>query len=240
MRANFNYFTAGTCVRLIEGEIKILIVHYHDVSDHKNVHEIRLPGGTVQFVDILNVINEFIPVFSPNKYSWAIEEIIKITESFEAERLKMPSSSDFEKKEIRTKFVDALDGISEVVDYLLLSDKQIEKIQCAAHEKTLRRELQEECAITFISNVIECGYSLRGKHTQHQILVLGDDAPDFYKGKDADIESSEFMLLSELVTKLYANHSIFLRNTLSGLIEHIKDDPSMQIYVKKIKDYYPD
>ena len=55
---NFNYFTAGTCVRFVEGEIQVLIVHYYDSSDHKQRDEIRLPGGTVQFCDIIFAIEK--------------------------------------------------------------------------------------------------------------------------------------------------------------------------------------
>ncbi len=232
-----DFFTAGTCVK-INGDLKILVVHYFDESDHKQVHEYRLPGGTIQFSDITAAVNKLGAEklkIDQAMVEFIVSEITEISDKMEAKVSKMPARSNEEKKARRDLFVDSLKKARTVIETYVHYD-QHKVLQREVKLATLSRELGEECAMSHFTDAIDCGEMSRGEHKQYPFLVLGSDAPDNYKGSpDPDVVESLHMGVEQLYQLIYRNHKPFLNNTLSTLAQIWAYEPDKAGYVAIIE-----
>ncbi len=227
MKPHFNYFTSGIVPKVIDSKIHILVTDYFDSSDHKQKMEIRIPGGTVQIVDILKGFQKVSPKLklSNDKKIWIEQQIKDISSSYVYTVKYMPANTNREKKEIRDIFEKALEEIADSVDSLCLSDQEIRMIERSCKRATLERELLEECATAEFSEEFECDCIVRNeKHFQYPYLILKSDTPDEYTGSsDPDVKKSYFMDLEKLCNELYLPHRPFLRNAInkwSFVLEH--------------------
>lgn len=232
-----DFFTAGTCVKL-NGELKILVVHYFDESDHKKTHEYRLPGGTIQFGDITTAVNklgaEKLKV-EPVMVDFIVNEIKEIAGKMEAKVSKMSATTNDEKKARRDLFVDSLKKAQKVLETYVQYD-QHKALQREVKLATLSRELQEECAVSHFKDAVDCGEMSRGEHKQYPFLVLGSDAPDTYTGSpDPDVKESLHMGIDQLYEVIYRNHKPFLNNALSTLAQVWAYEPEKAAYVAEIE-----
>lgn len=232
-----DFFTAGTCVK-INGDLKILVVHYFDESDHKQVHEYRLPGGTIQFSDITTAIqklgSEKLKI-EQAMIEFIINEINEISDKMEAKVSKIPARSNEEKKARRDLFVDSLKKAQKILETYVQYD-QHKALQREVKLATLSRELGEECAVSHFIDAIDCGEMSRGEHKQYPFLVLGSDAPDNYKGSpDPDVMESLHLTPEELYKVIYRNHKPFLNNALSTLAQIWAYEKDKAIFVEQIE-----
>ncbi len=232
-----NYFTSGACVKIVDGELKILVVHYYDDSDHKKVHEYRLPGGTIQFIDIVSTIQRLGPKLNllPAQYSSLISRIEELSRQTENKINLMQDNTNEQKVNRRNLFVEALKKAEAILIKVLPTLTELKLFQREVQLTTLRRELEQECAVATFTDAIDCGHAQRGEHTQYPYLILGADAPDSYKGgSDKDIVESLFMTLDEVCINIYKYHRLFLSNALSKLSHIWGYEKDKSEFVKKI------
>ena len=209
-------------VKVINGVINVLIVQYYDHSDHKKNEEIRLPGGTFQFIDLINALEQVAKRIglSFEKKVWLSEEVTKISNVYISTITDMPSSNNTQKIAIREVFLKAVSKAEEFVESVVYGTEKIRILQNECKSQTLKRELAEECATSTCSDPIECGFTKRGEHFQFPYLVMESDTPDEYSGSsDGDVKESRFMPVAEVKGLLYKNHQPFLNNTLSQLLQ---------------------
>lgn len=237
MKINLNYFTSGTLVKVIKNVINVLVVLYYDHSDHKKNEEIRLPGGTFQFIDLLSALEEVGQRIglSFEKNSWLTQEIRKISDRYVSTISTMPSTNNAQKMAIREVFLRAVKQAEDHVESVVYGSEKIRILQNECKLQTLKRELGEECATVSCVDPTECGFTKRGEHFQFPYLVMESDTPDEYNGSsDPDIKESRFIPLSEMKDILYKNHQPFLNNTLSQLSQIWSYDKDMSKFVVEL------
>ncbi len=235
---SLNYFTAGTCVKIVKGKLQVLLVLYYDDSDHKKVHEYRLPGGTIQISDVITTIEKLGDKLhlSEQQYNFLIMKIEELSEKTEAKISSMPSITNDQKVQRRILFVEALKKIEAILIQTLPTLSELKLFQRTVKLVTLKRELEQECAVINFSDAVECGNAQRGEHTQYPYLVLDPDAPDSYKGgSDKDIVESMFMDIEEACSLIYKYHKMFLNNTLSRLSHILGYEKDKLNIVKEIE-----
>lgn len=233
----FNHFAAGACVKVIDRQVNILVVSYYDSSDHKKINEIRLPGGTIQCVDILTALEKTKNRngLSLERYSWIYSYVEEINRSFRAKTDGMPKNSNFEKIQVRNEFTVSMSKIEEAFDSLFLSEPNTKMIQRESIVATLNRELEEETATTKYSAAIASGFMERKGHFQYPYLILDSDAPDSYEGSsDPDIKESFYMPLLEVKEALFKNHIPFLRNALTEYCKVLIHQEGSQSIIEEI------
>jgi hypothetical protein len=218
MAVHLNYFTAGVCVKIIDSKPYVMIVHYYDKSEHKNVKEIRIPGGTVSMSDIHSAISKNADNLKINKdhADWLLSQISTADEKFKEYQNHIRIENDRDRKILRSVFGSLLESVEEAIDSFMLSEDQEKKILLLCQKETLKRELELEIACTSFVDMIPVGYLKRKDgHIQYPFLVLGSDAPDSYEGSsDSDIKKSNYLPLWEVQNLLYLNHRPFLHNAM--------------------------
>jgi len=240
-KINLNFFCVGICVKIINDFIMINVVRYNDISDHKKVIETRLPGGTIQFQDIIigikNIQNRI--GLRADSVEYLYDLINEVAESFDSKISEMPSETNAEKIEIRKIFVASLNSIGEAIEnFPGVNDSKISIIENAIKDATLRRELRFECNVTEFDSAAQCGFVKRGEHVQYPFLVLGSDAPDEYSGSaDEDIESSYFESLSNLNSTLYPAHKVFLSNAINLFVQIYERDEKVAFIVSQARNF---
>lgn len=246
-KPSFNYFCSGVCMKYIGtdlNELALLVVEYNDHPLNHGPSQTRIPGGTIQFEDIINAIVTAGPrtTLSSDHLVWIKQTAEKIANECDTKIASMLSNTREEKFALRAVFTNALTDIEDAFYSLQLSEKDIKIIEDASKEATLRRELKAECAVTTWGGAVQCGYLKRGEHFQYPYLVTGSDAPDTYEGSpDDDILKSYFMPLDELFADpkiLYKNHVPFLNNALSTFMHILTYEKEHKAkLIEKIKEY---
>jgi hypothetical protein len=242
-KVSFNFFTAGVCVKEIRNDLMVFVVLYNNFG-YGDRHQIRLPGGSIQFIDIIEGIKEVSSIIklSKEKLDWIVDIIQDITDRFDQKFSNMPTRTIKDKlarKDVFTShFSEAEESINSLVDSGLMKENCIEIIENAVKLKTLRRELRTEGGVTTFNQAIECGRNIKGKHTQYAYLVLDSDAPDKFDGSaDDDIEAAFQWKLSRLKDTLFNNHRDFLFSALARWLSINKHNVTKRGIIEKVEEF---
>jgi hypothetical protein len=214
------------------------VVLYLEKSDHKSGRkEIRLPGGTVQFVDITNGVKSSADRLKmpADKLNWLLAEINRISNYFSKTTESMPANSNADKLAIREIFVNCLSQASDAIASVLTDESHVNIVESECRLQTLKRELADECAVGEYGNPVESGMVNRKGHIQIPYLIMDSDAPDMYRGSsDDDILESTFMPVNKVYEVLFQNHKPFLNSTLNKLAFIWSYDSEKKIFSKQI------
>ncbi len=222
-RVSFNHAVMGVSVRFIEGKSpEIQVVDY--INDEGKV-EMRFPGGTVQFVDIYESVENYIngrdDIDSRSSLLWLPLTISDFDKKFHSE-VNLLESRHEKNMHLESYLTKILEKLQSSVQSGELSEEDLSMICLNSRLATIKREFKEETDASKIGDWICVSQSLAGDHQRGGYLSVNTEAPEEFIGSgDSDIKRSYWISVKLVENLISSKHRNYL---YSAVREGIKEN----------------